>query len=349
MYSPLCFNDSDGVLNETCVDEVSCPDPAICNSPTEGNVWLAFGLTIGAGMATTVGALLPFVPFIKRANTYFLTIGLSLAAGVMLFISFTDIWTKSRDNFCCISTAHFDLATTACFFAGILVTFLLDLLVGGLQKLECCYCTLCCCAGKDRNINGDHRSRKVKGVNFFRRKGDHEVVQGTNTLQLEADVLRMASSVSEILISQPSVLGEDVDAHATVVHRDEHKDSNPDTIHGANPSNGHLPMNHEQQFQCTGENSDLQFFDASDKCPVSTSSGTLPKATNNYDVLVGNGILSDTSALEDTFPKMASQSLAEVEEEEENKKGHVRVMMEKEGELGRGGDNPVDQGNVSLK
>ena len=116
----------------------SCPDPSICEDVSSNkNLGLAFGLTIGAGLATTLGALLPFVPFIKRRNTKFLAGAMALAAGVMLYVSFTDIRTKSLNSFCCVSPAHFDVLATSCFFGGILLTALLDLLVWGLQKLDC--------------------------------------------------------------------------------------------------------------------------------------------------------------------------------------------------------------------
>jgi zinc transporter ZupT len=111
---------------------------------TPGHVGLGLGLAIGAGLATTLGALLLFIPCIKKTNTRILAISLSLAAGVMLYISFTEIFQKAQANFCCLTQDHFDLVATVCFFGGILLTILLDLLVGGLQKLECGCC--CCCS-----------------------------------------------------------------------------------------------------------------------------------------------------------------------------------------------------------
>ena len=147
MNSSLCSNFSnasveyDLCLAEADLEGLDCPDLSLCHTTQPGdNVGLAFGLTIGAGLATTIGALLPFVPFIKRANTRFLSVGLGVAAGVMLYVSFTEIWTKSADNFCCVTPDHFGLSTTACFFCGILITVLLDLVVAGLQKIECSCC-----------------------------------------------------------------------------------------------------------------------------------------------------------------------------------------------------------------
>lgn len=161
MNASACTNmSSAGMEYAMCLEEAdlsyfACPDLSLCNtSQSDGNVGLAFGLTIGAGLATTLGALLPFVPCIKRSNTQFLAIGLGLAAGVMLYVSFTEIWKKSRDNFCCVTPDHFDLAVTACFFGGILLTVLLDLIVDGLQKIDCGCCNVRlrarkrCCLGR---------------------------------------------------------------------------------------------------------------------------------------------------------------------------------------------------------
>ena len=128
-----------------CLDDVpfyeNCPDPTLCEDVGGDNVGLAFGLTIGAGLATTLGALLPFVPFIKRRNTRFLAAAMALAAGVMLYVSFTEIRTKSINSFCCESLEHYDLLATSCFFGGILLTAVLDVLVWALQKADCGFST----------------------------------------------------------------------------------------------------------------------------------------------------------------------------------------------------------------
>lgn len=149
MNSSLCENASSaGGDYASCLlaeaEEPSysiCPDLTLCNSTQSGdNVGLGFALTIGAGLATTLGALFPLVPCIKRANMRFLVIGLGVAAGVMLYVNLAEIWNKSRDNFCCVTPKYFDIAVTACFFGGILITVLLDMMMTSLQKLECACC-----------------------------------------------------------------------------------------------------------------------------------------------------------------------------------------------------------------
>ena len=130
-----------------CLEEPAayedCPDPTICRTDAGDNLALAFGLTVGAGLATTLGALLPFLPLVRRRNTQFLAASMALAAGVMLYVSFTEIRTKSLDSFCCVVPDHFEVLATSCFFGGIALTALLDLLVWSLQRLDCGWCFCC--------------------------------------------------------------------------------------------------------------------------------------------------------------------------------------------------------------
>ena len=117
----------------------SCRDPTLCikTSGVDENVGLAFGLTIGAGLATTLGALLPLAPCVRKSNTKVLAASLGFAVGVMLYVSFTELWQVSRDNLCCHFSKYADLATTIAFFTGILVTVLLNLFVWSIQRVDC--------------------------------------------------------------------------------------------------------------------------------------------------------------------------------------------------------------------
>lgn len=56
-------------------------------------ILLAFGLTLFAGLATGIGGLIAF--FAKRTKTTFLAFSLGFSAGVMIFISFTEILTEA--------------------------------------------------------------------------------------------------------------------------------------------------------------------------------------------------------------------------------------------------------------
>jgi ZIP family zinc transporter len=99
-------------------------------SSSEGNVGLAFGLTIAAGLCTTVGAAIVFCA--RLANAKFLAGSLGFSAGVMLYVSFAEIFLrKSVGAFEDASYSEVEAYrySTLAFFGGFLVIFLLDQLV----------------------------------------------------------------------------------------------------------------------------------------------------------------------------------------------------------------------------
>jgi ZIP family zinc transporter len=61
----------------------------------KSTVLFAFGITLFAGLATGIGGLIAF--FAKRTKTTFLAFSLGFSAGVMVFISFTEILTEAGD------------------------------------------------------------------------------------------------------------------------------------------------------------------------------------------------------------------------------------------------------------
>lgn len=126
----------------------SCPVPSACGGGNDTSkadsaerVGAAFGLSIGAGVSTTVGALIPLIPCVKVSNTKYLSAALALSAGVMLYVSFVEIFHESRVYFCCTQPGYYDLLASICFFAGIALAVLLHGLVFVMQKLDCgCTC-----------------------------------------------------------------------------------------------------------------------------------------------------------------------------------------------------------------
>lgn len=89
---------------------------------------MAFGLTIFAGMATGIGGAIAF--FAKRTNTTFLAYSLGFSAGVMVYISFTEILQEARviigEQFAEKPAAWI---TFAFFIAGFFLTALIDKIV----------------------------------------------------------------------------------------------------------------------------------------------------------------------------------------------------------------------------
>lgn len=92
------------------------------------NVYLAFGLTLIAGLATAIGGGIAF--FAKRTNTTFLAYSLGFSAGVMIYISFTEILAEANN----IIGVYFNTNTSAWltflfFIAGVGLTALIDKMV----------------------------------------------------------------------------------------------------------------------------------------------------------------------------------------------------------------------------
>jgi len=92
------------------------------------NVVIAFGLTLFAGMATGVGGAIAF--FAKRTNTTFLSYSLGFSAGVMIYISFTELLGEAH---IIISSTHSEeisaWLTFASFIGGFALAALIDKVV----------------------------------------------------------------------------------------------------------------------------------------------------------------------------------------------------------------------------
>ena len=90
-----------------------------------GNVWVAFGLTLFAGLATAIGSAIAF--YAKRTNYAMLAVGLSFSAGVMLYVSFGEIMGKATTSLTTeLGTRGAAWAAAGSFFAGILLIGIID-------------------------------------------------------------------------------------------------------------------------------------------------------------------------------------------------------------------------------
>lgn len=104
--------------------------------PAEGNVGVAFALVAAAGMCTTLGACIVFCA--SLAQPRFLAGSLAFAAGVMLFVSFSEIlMRKSVAGFQAVSIDENAAYrwSTLCFFGGMVVVAILDRIVHMLAHL----------------------------------------------------------------------------------------------------------------------------------------------------------------------------------------------------------------------
>ena len=96
-------------------------------------VLIAFGLTLFAGLATGVGSALAF--FAKRTNTKMLSVALGFSAGVMIYVSFVEIFFKAKD---CLVTELGAIGgywvTVLAFFGGMLFIGIIDKLVPSFEN-----------------------------------------------------------------------------------------------------------------------------------------------------------------------------------------------------------------------
>lgn len=93
-----------------------------------GNVWLALVLTVFAGLATGIGSAIAFAA--KRTNYRFLSVATGFSAGVMLYVSFVEIFYKGLDAL--VETHGETLGhwlNVASFFAGIALIGVIDTLI----------------------------------------------------------------------------------------------------------------------------------------------------------------------------------------------------------------------------
>jgi len=90
-----------------------------------GSFWIAFGLTLFAGLATGIGSVIAFMA--KQTNHRFLSISTGFSAGVMLYVSFVEIFQKGAAS---LTQAYGPVQgvwlNVGFFFLGILVVGLID-------------------------------------------------------------------------------------------------------------------------------------------------------------------------------------------------------------------------------
>ena len=97
------------------------------------SVLIAFGLTLFAGLSTGFGSALAF--FAKRTNTKLLSGALGFSAGVMLYVSFVEIFPKAKDSLSAeLGQAGGYWITVAAFFAGIAFIGIIDKLVPAFEN-----------------------------------------------------------------------------------------------------------------------------------------------------------------------------------------------------------------------
>jgi zinc transporter, ZIP family len=91
--------------------------------------FLAFLLTLFAGLSTSIGAILAF--FSHEKNEQFLSLGLGFSAGVMIYVSFIEILAKASESFIRLfqNEPIGESLTLFCFFLGIGISAFIDKMI----------------------------------------------------------------------------------------------------------------------------------------------------------------------------------------------------------------------------
>lgn len=99
----------------------------------EQNILIPLLLTLGAGLATGIGSAIAF--FARRTNKRLLSFSLGLSGGVMVYVSFVELFQQANATLAaewgpCAGGA----VTVAAFFAGILLIGIIDRLVPSVEN-----------------------------------------------------------------------------------------------------------------------------------------------------------------------------------------------------------------------
>ncbi len=94
---------------------------------------IAFGLTLFAGLSTGIGSALAF--FANRTNTRFLSVALGFSAGVMIYVSFTEMLVVSQEHLVSVlGEVKGNWLAAASFFAGMFLIAIIDNLVPSFEN-----------------------------------------------------------------------------------------------------------------------------------------------------------------------------------------------------------------------
>lgn len=97
------------------------------------NILFAFALTVFAGLATGIGSIMSFLS--KSYNPKFLAGSLGFSAGVMIYVSFVEIFVKAQDSLIAVyGIKSGNIYTVIAFFTGIALIALIDMLIPSFEN-----------------------------------------------------------------------------------------------------------------------------------------------------------------------------------------------------------------------
>jgi ZIP family zinc transporter len=128
------------------------------------NIIFALGLTLFAGLSTGIGSALAF--FAKRTNTRFLSVSMGFSAGVMVYVSFVEIFAEARKALVSVyGNARGSWVVVAAFFAGMAVIAVIDKLVPSAENPHEAHSV------EEMSLGATAHARKHHDVNALHRTG----------------------------------------------------------------------------------------------------------------------------------------------------------------------------------
>ena len=96
-------------------------------------ILFAFSLTLFAGLSTGIGSIISLVA--KRTNTAFLTLSLGFSAGVMIYVSFVEIFPKAQEELVAdLGEVWGNWVTVFAYFGGMALIAIIDKFIPNIEN-----------------------------------------------------------------------------------------------------------------------------------------------------------------------------------------------------------------------
>lgn len=96
-------------------------------------ILFAFSLTLFAGLSTGIGSAISLIA--KRTNTWFLTVSLGFSAGVMIYVSFVEIFPKAQEELVAdLGEVLGNWVTVFAFFGGMALIAIIDKFIPNIEN-----------------------------------------------------------------------------------------------------------------------------------------------------------------------------------------------------------------------
>jgi ZIP family zinc transporter len=127
-------------------------------------VLTAFGMTLFAGLATGIGSVMAFC--VKRTNTRFLSVSMGFSAGVMIYVSFVEIFAEAKATLTAAWGAPAGAwGTAGAFFAGMALIAVIDKCVPGSENPHEAHTV------EEMSLGKDAHALKHRDMDSLRRTG----------------------------------------------------------------------------------------------------------------------------------------------------------------------------------